>query len=335
MWQKLHMRDIVWSPYQNTPLYCFSKPRERERMIESITKTQKNYWIPWERGLRAVFCYVFVASYLYCSCALHVSVWSMRVVRLPGHCFLRVERHTFETLILNILLTLWKNIARVQNCPDITILRRSSISSTYSGQSVRPWYFRISILSASLSPHKRLRWHCGGQHGRRHGGGHCGRYRDGQGGRHGGRQGDPPPPTPWPPPDTRSDLILPSSSCCFRTVPTQPECNKIFEKPFNIIFDKISCCLWFLLLALLSLPVPAESAAAKAKATSSAPENFVPNSMPGEGLVGGWQEKVWRYSAMPSRLYWAKLPHTKRSTFRKSQMEEGFFAKGELGKLSY
>ena len=286
MWQKLHMRDIVWSPYQNTPLYCFSKPRERERTIESITKTQKNYWIPWERGLRAVFCYVFVASYLYCSCALHVSVWSMRVVRLPGHCFLLVERHTFETLILNILLTLWKNIARVQNCPDITILRRSSISSTYSGQSVRPWYFRISILSASLSPHKRLRWHCGGQHGRRHGGGHCGRYRDGQGGRHGGRQGDPPPPTPWPPPDTRSDLILPSSSCCFRTMPTQPECNKIFEKPFNIIFDKISCCLWFLLLALLSLPVPAESAAAKAKATSSAPENFVPNSMPGEGLVG-------------------------------------------------
>ena len=280
------MRDIVWSPYQNIPLCCFSKPRERERTIESITKTQKNYWIPEERGLRAVFCNVFVASYLYCSCVLHVSVWSMRVVRLPGHCFLLLERHTFETPILNILLTLWKNIARVQNCPDITILRRSSISSTYSGQSVRPWYFRISILSASLSPHKRLRWHCGGQHGRRHGGGHCGRYRDGQGGRHGGRQGDPPPPTPWPPPDTRSDLILPSSSCCFRTMPTQPECNKIFEKPFNIIFDKISCCLWFLLLALLSLPVPAESAAAKAKATSSAPENFVPNSMPVGGV--GW-----------------------------------------------
>ena len=174
MWQKLHMRDIVWSPYQNTPLYCFSKPRERERMIESITKTQKNYWIPWERGLRAVFCYVFVASYLYCSCALHVSVWSMRVVRLPGHCFLRVERHTFETLILNILLTLWKNIARVQNCPDITILRRSSISSTYSGQSVSlfvgPWYFWISILSASLSRH----W---GGNGGRHGGGHGGRHR--------------------------------------------------------------------------------------------------------------------------------------------------------------
>ena len=153
--QNNKFENVTETSYERYCLITISKHstvllQQTERTIESITKTQKNYWIPWERGLRAVFCYVFVASYLYCSCALHVSVWSMRVVRLPGHCFLRVERHTFETLILNILLTLWKNIARVQNCPDITILRRSSISSTYSGQSVRPWYFRISILSASL-----------------------------------------------------------------------------------------------------------------------------------------------------------------------------------------
>ena len=30
----------------------------------------------------------------------------------------------------------------------------TSISSTYPGQSVDNWYFWISILSASLSPHK-------------------------------------------------------------------------------------------------------------------------------------------------------------------------------------
>ena len=41
------------------------------------------------------------------------------------------------------------------------------VSSTYSGQSVRS--FRISILSASLSPHKASRRHCGGRHGGRHG----------------------------------------------------------------------------------------------------------------------------------------------------------------------
>ena len=167
---------------------------------------------------------------------------------------------------------------------------RTALTSQFldAQASLAPTPVSPSVRDIFGFPFCQRRWALtkGGQHGRRHGGGHCGRYRDGQGGRHGGRQGDPPPPTPWPPPDTRSDLILPSSSCCFRTMPTQPECNKIFEKPFNIIFDKISCCLWFLLLALLSLPVPAESAAAKAKATSSAPENFVPNSMPGEGLVG-------------------------------------------------
>ena len=36
----------------------------------------------------------------------------------------------------------------------------TSISSTYPGQSIDNWYFWISILSASLSPHKALRWHC-------------------------------------------------------------------------------------------------------------------------------------------------------------------------------
>ena len=57
------------------------------------------------------------------------------------------------------------------------ISRHASVSSTYHGQSVRPSvirksvspycpsYFRISILSASLRPHKALRRHCGGQHG--------------------------------------------------------------------------------------------------------------------------------------------------------------------------
>ena len=44
------------------------------------------------------------------------------------------------------------------------IFRHTSVSSTYSGQSVGPWYFRISILSASLSPHKASRRHCGGRH---------------------------------------------------------------------------------------------------------------------------------------------------------------------------
>ena len=52
----------------------------------------------------------------------------------------------------------------------------ASISSTYPGQSVDKWYFRISILPASLSPHKASRWHCGDQHDSRHEGGHGGRH---------------------------------------------------------------------------------------------------------------------------------------------------------------
>ena len=46
--------------------------------------------------------------------------------------------------------------------------------------SVSSSHFRISILSASLSPHKALRRNCSGRHdgwhGNRHGGGHCGRH---------------------------------------------------------------------------------------------------------------------------------------------------------------
>ena len=64
---------------------------------------------------------------------------------------------------------------------SMDFLRCASVSSTCHAQSVPRLvglsYFRISILSASLSPHKALRWYCGGRH------------RGGHGGRHGGRQG--------------------------------------------------------------------------------------------------------------------------------------------------
>ena len=61
----------------------------------------------------------------------------------------------------------------------------SLLSSTYAGTSVRwlvghTFFFRISILSASLSPHKSSRRHCGGRHGGGHG--------DREGGRPGGQQ---------------------------------------------------------------------------------------------------------------------------------------------------
>ena len=52
------------------------------------------------------------------------------------------------------------------------------------GRSVRPSCFRISILSAPLSPHKASIQHCGGWHG----GPHDGRHGGGQGGRHGAQQ---------------------------------------------------------------------------------------------------------------------------------------------------
>ena len=48
-----------------------------------------------------------------------------------------------------------------------------------SGRYVGRSYLWISLLSASLSPHKASRWHCGGWHGGHHGVEH--------GGRHGGR----------------------------------------------------------------------------------------------------------------------------------------------------
>ena len=48
---------------------------------------------------------------------------------------------------------------------------------------LRPWYFRISILSVSLRPHKVSRQHRGGRLGGWHGGQHGGAH----GGRHGGR----------------------------------------------------------------------------------------------------------------------------------------------------
>ena len=65
----------------------------------------------------------------------------------------------------------------------------SLLSSTYAGTSVRwlvghTFFFRISILSASPSPHKSSRRHCGG----RHGGGQVGRQGGWHGGRHGVRQ---------------------------------------------------------------------------------------------------------------------------------------------------
>ena len=54
----------------------------------------------------------------------------------------------------------------------MSIFRHASVSSAYPGTSVRRSYFQISILSASLSPHKASRRHCSGRHG------------GGQGGRH-------------------------------------------------------------------------------------------------------------------------------------------------------
>ena len=47
--------------------------------------------------------------------------------------------------------------AKIFNLFDI--YRHTKVSSTNPGQSVRrPWYFRISILSVSLRPHKVSRW---------------------------------------------------------------------------------------------------------------------------------------------------------------------------------
>ena len=102
--------------------------------------------------------------------------------------------------------TLWRfsltNYDRVDHhqmdqTPVWTFFRHASVSSTYPGQSVRPyvrkWYFRISILSASLRPHKALRRHCGSRHGGWqkngwHGVGHSGRHGHREGGRQGGQQ---------------------------------------------------------------------------------------------------------------------------------------------------
>ena len=57
---------------------------------------------------------------------------------------------------------------------SMDFFRCASISSTCHAQSVRRLvglsYFRISILSESLGPHKSSRRHNGGRHGCRHGG---------------------------------------------------------------------------------------------------------------------------------------------------------------------
>ena len=50
------------------------------------------------------------------------------------------------------------------NCASISSFYLAGLERPLVRWSVGPWYFRISILSASLSPHKALRWHCGGWH---------------------------------------------------------------------------------------------------------------------------------------------------------------------------
>ena len=83
----------------------------------------------------------------------------------------------------------WTNGRVVFNIPESLAFQEICIWSTYPGQSVirlvgkLVTQFWISILSASLSPHKASTWHCGVWHGGRQGGGHGGRHGGGQSGR--------------------------------------------------------------------------------------------------------------------------------------------------------
>ena len=115
--------------------------------------------------------------------------YTSQVPQLPEACGLgnltRLTPTWQDNLINWVLWYLQCNVNYILR--PFNIFRCASISSTYPCISVRRlvcwWYFRLSILSASLSPHKASRRHCGGRHLGRHCAGHGGRHGGGHGGR--------------------------------------------------------------------------------------------------------------------------------------------------------
>ena len=115
-------------------------------------------------------------------------LWKDIWIHVAENCFFSSSYNngiSLESKYLKTLLYSDKSLMSLRNTSYCVarlliwlLYRHASVSGTYPstsvGRAVGPSYFRISILSASLRPHKASRRQCSGRHGGWHGGRHGG-----------------------------------------------------------------------------------------------------------------------------------------------------------------
>ena len=122
----------------NLPFWIFIKSNEK-----ITTWFWKIICVTWVEGI-----FLFQTRYIFFPRCL--TFWAKR------RCIMLTSFVTmFRFFLLKSALSLpvtKPNICFNQN----PVFRHASVSSTYPSPSVSPWYFQISILSASLRPHKAM-----------------------------------------------------------------------------------------------------------------------------------------------------------------------------------